>query len=201
MRISGLAAVTGVPLATVKYYLREGLLHPGRQTSATQARYDETHVARLRLVRALLDVGGLSIASARGVLSCLDPGDVFEALGRTQEELPPRVTRDVDLSAAREAIAALGWQVPDESAALRQLAVAMQAVREVGLPLTPDRLQAYAKAAHLVAEQEIDRMPQTSVADALTYAVVGTVLYEPVLLALRRLAHQDVSARRFASST
>ena len=37
MRISALAQATGLPVATVKYYLREGLLHPGVATSATQA--------------------------------------------------------------------------------------------------------------------------------------------------------------------
>ncbi|GMA88788.1 hypothetical protein GCM10025868_40380 [Angustibacter aerolatus] len=47
-----------MPVATVKYYLREGLLPPGTPTSRTQAQYDEEHVRRLRLVRALLDVGG-----------------------------------------------------------------------------------------------------------------------------------------------
>ena len=31
-------AQAGVPVATVKYYLREGLLHEGELTSATQAR-------------------------------------------------------------------------------------------------------------------------------------------------------------------
>ena len=37
MRISALAAAAGLPVATVKYYLREGLLQSGVATSATQA--------------------------------------------------------------------------------------------------------------------------------------------------------------------
>ena len=53
MRISALATAADVPLATVKFYLREGLLHPGAATSATQASYDESHVRRIRLIRAL----------------------------------------------------------------------------------------------------------------------------------------------------
>ena len=43
MRISALASTTGLSVATVKFYLREGLLHPGVATSATQASYDDTH--------------------------------------------------------------------------------------------------------------------------------------------------------------
>ena len=41
MRISTLAVAADLPVATVKYYLREGLLHPGVATSATQATYDD----------------------------------------------------------------------------------------------------------------------------------------------------------------
>ena len=37
MRISQLSGEAGIPVATIKYYLREGLLHDGLLTSATQA--------------------------------------------------------------------------------------------------------------------------------------------------------------------
>jgi DNA-binding transcriptional MerR regulator len=49
MRLSDLSAASGVPVATVKYYLREGLLPPGRLTAATSAQYDDSHLQRLRL--------------------------------------------------------------------------------------------------------------------------------------------------------
>jgi len=63
LRISQLSAQTSVPVATVKFYLREKLLHDGVRTSATQAQYDESHVARIRLIRALMGPGGLSVAA------------------------------------------------------------------------------------------------------------------------------------------
>ncbi|MFP5346209.1 MAG: hypothetical protein ACLGIA_04180 [Actinomycetes bacterium] len=116
-----------------------------------------------------------------------------------QEELPPRVPVDVDVRPALELLSHLGWHVEEQSPALRQLAVSMQAAERVGLPLTPDRLAAYAEAAQIVATQEVEGIPRSSVADALTYVVVGTVLSEPILLALRRLAHQDASARLFGT--
>src|SRR5829696_1255640 len=53
MRISALADAAGLPVATVKFYLREGLLHSGVATSATQASYDESHLRRLAHVRPL----------------------------------------------------------------------------------------------------------------------------------------------------
>ena len=62
VKIKGLSEVTGVTVATLKYYLREGLLHAGASTAVNQADYDDSHVRRVRLVRALLHLGRLRIA-------------------------------------------------------------------------------------------------------------------------------------------
>jgi hypothetical protein len=43
-----------------------------------------------------------------------------------------------------------------------------------------------------VARVDVAGIPGTSPGDAARYVVLGTVLYEPVLLALRRLAQQHV---------
>jgi DNA-binding transcriptional MerR regulator len=75
MRISALSERTGVPIGTIKYYLREGLLASGERTSRTTAEYDESHVERLRLVRALTDPGGLGIAAVRRIVDVLDTPD------------------------------------------------------------------------------------------------------------------------------
>ena len=93
MRISALAAAAGLPIATVKFYLREGLLHPGVATSATQATYDDSHVRRLRLIRALTGPVGLSVQQARTILGLIDdPGeDLYSTLGRAVSALPPAV--------------------------------------------------------------------------------------------------------------
>src|SRR5439155_716721 len=125
MKMSELSRASGVPIATIKFYLREKLLPAGRATAATQAQYDEKHLARLRLIRALVDVGGLPLAA-------------------------------------------------------------------VGLGPTDERMQAYARAALEVAQVDVAGIPRGTSGDAVQYVVVGTVLYEPVLLALRRLAQQHV---------
>ena len=75
MRISALSDRTGVPIGTIKYYLREGLLAPGERTSRTTAEYADSHVERLRLIRALVDTGGLGIAAVRRIVDVLDAPD------------------------------------------------------------------------------------------------------------------------------
>ncbi|WP_374947058.1 MerR family transcriptional regulator, partial [Agreia sp.] len=41
MKVSQLSAETGVPLPTIKMYLRKGLLQPGDKTEPNQAEYGE----------------------------------------------------------------------------------------------------------------------------------------------------------------
>ena len=192
MKISELSRASGVPLATVKWYLREGLLPPGRSTAATQAQYDEEHVARLRLVRALVNVGGLSLAAVRSVLEAVDSdAGPAAAVGTAHDALPPRgAASDRPPTRALAAVDHLGWQVDPRSAAMFQLEAALTAVEDVGMPAGPERLSVYGAAALSVAEEDVAGVPATSAADAVRFVVVGTVLYEPVLLALRRLAQQ-----------
>ena len=63
--------------------------------------------------------------------------------------------------------------------------------------MTPERLATYAAAAAMVAQADVASVPTDSPERAARHVVVGTLLYEPVLLALRRLAQEDASARRF----
>ncbi len=194
MRISELSRTTGVPLATVKFYLREGLLAPGRPTSATQAEYDDAHVRRLRLVRALVETGGLALASVRAVLDSLDAGPQasLKTIGTAHDALPPAARRDREPVRARAVLATLGWHVDPDASALHRLEAALEALRSVGLTPDPDHLRTYAEAALSVARADVAAVPDGSTADVVEFVVTGTMLYEPLLLALRRMAQQHL---------
>ncbi|MDT0276745.1 MerR family transcriptional regulator [Blastococcus goldschmidtiae] len=200
MQISKLARRSGVPVATVKFYLREGLLPPGELTGATRARYGEQHVERLGLIRALLGPGGLSVATARTVLEAVDAPatSMHQVLGTAHCTLPA-VGPDVphDLGQARELLRRHGWRVDDDSPALHALAAALEALRAAGAPPSDELLDRYAEAAGRLGEQDVADVPTGSLAEAVRFVVVNTVLLEPVLLTLRRLAHEDASRRRF----
>ncbi|QGG39994.1 MerR family transcriptional regulator [Aeromicrobium yanjiei] len=198
MRISELARRGGVTTATAKYYLREGLLPPGRLTSATQAQYDEPHVQRLRLTRALL-ASGLSVATAREVLGHLDsPADgPLDLLAEVQTTLTP-VEGPVDRERVTALLRRWGWNTDVAlDGPVAALASALDVAEAAGFTIGPELLDGYAAAAHEVAELDIAGVPTTSSEDAVQHVVLGTILLEPVLLALRRLAQADVSARRF----
>ncbi|HEY0950321.1 MerR family transcriptional regulator [Nocardioides sp.] len=200
MRISELARETGIPVATVKYYLREGLVPPGEATSATQAQYDERHTARLRLARALVHVGGLSIDRAREVLNALDTPDLslHEVLRVAHSSLPPQLPGEEAAPRAASLIAELRWQVHPDSPALRQLEQALVALESVDSPASTAALVKYAQVARGLAEGEVASVPRDSRDTAATAMIIGTVLWEPILLALRRLAQEAVSAEELA---
>ncbi|TQC48433.1 MerR family transcriptional regulator [Rhodococcus sp. WS4] len=207
MRVSELVARTGVPLATVKYYLREGLLMPGEATSATQARYGEEHVQRLGLVKALAGAG-LPIPRIREILRLVNhpDGSLFEVLGQAIAQLPPYLdtpagTGDVDeFPRARAVLDRLGQVYDPRYVAVGQLERALEGLEEAGVPMTDERLEAYGRHVRGIAEIDIGLMPTTSAEDAIRYAVLGTAIYEPVIAAMRRLAHQDVAQKRLRNS-
>ncbi len=53
LKISELAEGAGVPVATVRHYLREGLLPEGRKTSRNMAYYPPELIERIRLIKLL----------------------------------------------------------------------------------------------------------------------------------------------------
>ncbi|QDP95804.1 MerR family transcriptional regulator [Microlunatus elymi] len=200
MRISELSRRSGVPTATIKYYLREGLLPTGERTAATQAQYDDDHLARLRLIRALLGPGRLSIAEIRDVLAAVDdpPESPLDLLGQASEAIGgERPADEADLEPARDLLAELQWSVADDSAALHDLARALAAINQAHLKLIKGGAVAYGKSMHRIAVAEIATVPTDAPDTAVRQAVLGTILIEPLLLSLRRLALQDAAARKF----
>lgn len=203
--MSELASAAGLPVATVKYYLRIGLVPTGTATGATQATYSDEHVQRLRLVRALVEVAGLSIADVGAVTARLDSpaASWHEVLGAVHLSLPPQPPHGEIADApspARALVEQLGWDVHPSVPALRQLDRALAAADAAGLPMPAATFATYARAAHLIGELDVADVPTTSPQEATRHVVMGTLLYEPVLLALRRLAQVDASATRFATT-
>lgn len=206
MRIAELSQASGVPVATIKYYLRAGLLPPGERTAVNQARYDEAHVRRLRLIRVLRDVAELPVASIGEILAAVDDDtrSLHEVLGVAHAALGPPIPErgDGELTVARREVDAyldrLGWRVAAHAPARGALAHTLVRLRELGLRVSPDDFDVYADVADSVAAWELDRLDaDTDRESQVEQAVVGTVVYEAVFTALRRLAQEHHSAQRF----
>lgn len=206
MRIGELSAKTGVPVATIKYYVREGLLFGGERRSHNQVEYGEEHVRRLRLVRAMVEVGNLPIAKVREVLAEIEVPDrgldgtlgvASRALSQHRE--PTGEVAEEDLETARTIIAQQGWHsVPPEYGQVRALADAIGRLRELGLVDMVDMSGQYARAAEMVAEFDLGLLAAREERDEIIEAmVVGTVLGDAIFGALRRIAQVEISGRTF----
>jgi DNA-binding transcriptional MerR regulator len=199
VRISQLAERTGVPVHTLKFYLRERVLPPGRATSRTSAEYGEEHVERVRLVRALIEHGGVPVAAVRRIVGVLEspPPSRHEMLGAAHSTL---AGEDAGSGASPEVLALLaelGWCTWEEGPFAAELSRAVEAARAAGAPLTPEALRRYAEGMRAVAEVDVDlALAAGDPAEAMHTVVVGTVMVDPVLLALRRVAQEAVSSTR-----
>ncbi|MFB8026037.1 MerR family transcriptional regulator [Streptomyces sp. NPDC056465] len=212
MRIGELSRRSGVPVPTIKYYVREGLLPAGELTSPNQARYGDGHERRLRLVRALLDVGGLSLSAIAEVLRAIDdPGQpVHEVLGVAANRITSAEAAEsgevaAESAEAREEVAALlarrGWRVSEDNPAALSLAGVLAALHRAGHGGFTELLDVYADAAEPVAHADLDYVRRrVAREDLVESVVVGTVLGEAMFGALRRLAHVDASARAYGET-
>jgi DNA-binding transcriptional MerR regulator len=207
VKIAELSRSSGVSIATIKYYLREGLLPPGQTTAPNQADYSAAHLHRLTLIRTLVDVGRLSISSAAAVIAAIDEKrlSLHDTLGVAHDALPlmpPEKAPDGDIELAltdvHEYIARLGWTGSETSPARYALAQALASLRRLGRDCGPEVFDLYARHANQIAKREIASLPSGEDRDrTVEAAVVGTVVFEAALTALRRLAEAHHSAIRF----
>lgn len=213
MKISELASATGESIPTIKFYIREQLLPPGESTGRNQARYAEHHAKRIDLIRTLKSELGMSVEKIREVLlEAEQGGEALLAAGlrgarqsrhgsAPEDQASPKLGEAWSL--LKELGSQLAWEIDPGDPSAEDVAGALATI----LRVMPDAhvensLVDYATIMKQIADAEIpDNFdPTREPFDALRYAVLGTYLFEPLLLALRRLAHgqrvREVYARR-----
>ncbi|MBU2663749.1 MerR family transcriptional regulator [Actinoplanes bogorensis] len=189
---------SGVAIPTIRFYQREGLLPAGRLTSPNQAVYDESHVRRLGLIRAMVEVGEMPIAAVGALFKRLREKDADEyvTLGLTQYALVREPEQPADESAVDELLSELGWEVRAHHPARAALASTIATLHRLGRPELVALLRPYALAAHELAEREVPMLVNDDDLDEKAETVVLiNVLGDAMLGALRKLAQEDVTTR------
>ncbi|MGW5527716.1 MerR family transcriptional regulator [Streptomyces xanthochromogenes] len=211
MRLAELSERSGVSTSMIKYYLRQGMLAPGRKVGATTAEYDESHLRRLRLVRALIEVGRLPVANAKEVIGYVDDDSLDRTmrLGAALWALPhgpdPEAGDEAVVAARAEVdrlLGMLGWSTSRDLGELspdhRSLIVAVATLNRLGYPWDAELMAPYAELMHRAAVRDLDFVEtHPSEEEKVETAVAATVLFEPVLRALHRIAQQEEAARRY----
>lgn len=187
-----------MPVATIKFYLREQLLHPGTPTARNQAEYDQTHLERLRLIRALTGVGMMSLASVREVMAavdsnCMSPQEVVKAVNRALEAQHPHPPAKDDADSVKTAriyvddfITGIGWRVDNDAPCRDTLTQILAALQSLGLNPDASTLVPYADAAQRLAAGELKSMPN----DPAAAIAARTVLFEAAFAVIRRMAYE-----------
>ena len=210
MRIAELSRVSGVPVPTIKYYLREALLPAGELTSPNQADYGDQHLHRLRLIRALVDLGQVPVAGVKRIIEALDSDSLslHDQIGRAHRAITPQPQLTASTEARAEAAAQVdeliksrGWTVDPDAPALTTLIETVAAFRTLDQDQLAGFLDSYADAVEKFTELEVaavtsraDRTTPDQIAESV---VIGTILGETLISTLRLLAQESISARRW----
>ncbi|TDD62303.1 MerR family transcriptional regulator [Kribbella antibiotica] len=203
MRIGELSKATGIPVPTIKYYLREGLLAPGELTSPNQASYGEVHIRRLRLIRALVDLAQVPVAQVKEIVESLDADDIplHDQIGRAHRALTPArkptASPEARAAAAVEVDALLtrrGWTVEPEAPALATLIETVAALRTLGQDNLVAFLDAYAEAVERFTQLEVEAVAAPTRDQLAESVVIGTILGETLITSMRLLAQESTSA-------
>lgn len=194
MRLKELSARSATSQASIKYYLREGLLPAGRQINQTLAEYDDHHLERLQLIATLrrLDV---PIDSIRVITARIDDPacSMADLLGHVQLVIlgrdpdfghPPAAEPEV----VTRLITTMGWsRRPVQARSL--LSETVQELLDIDGLISEDVLLGYARAADQVAAVGTGVTLNTDTRDrAVIIASVGIHSYNQLLLSMVALA-------------
>jgi DNA-binding transcriptional MerR regulator len=209
LTVSDLAARSKTPISSIKFYLREGLLPAGDLEADHRAFYGEVHVRRLYLVQVLRDVAGLAIPAIRDICKLLD-GEGGRDLSMVISHVIDALGRRDPLASGREAAAARrevfdllhgrGVHVRRNARAVVDLADALLGLRRtLGADVPAEAFVPYLEAMCALAEKDFEANKHlvSDAASAAVGATFGTVLWEPILLLLRRIAHEHVAVKTF----
>lgn len=203
MKISEVSAQSGARVSAVKFYIREHLVPEGERRGPNQTEYGESHVQRVRLVRALIETGGLSISAVRDVLAVLDANEslayTFEA---AQRAMNAPETKNGASASARQRVSDLlhgsGWHSTADNPGLELAARALDGLSTIGFEPSESYLLAYADAASIVARADLAALGTRTQPELVAeLMVVGTVMGDALSAGLRRLAQQHETATAF----
>jgi hypothetical protein len=152
---------------------------------------------------ALVDVGGLSITTASELLAVLDTADLdaWESVGKVQYALGRRRAADpdqvLDEAAERtgdELIGRHGWHIQPDSPARRTLIQICATLHRLGHDDIVAALDDYADAVEAIVAVDMTLInDQISIAATIERVIVGTILGDGLLSALRQLAQEHTS--------
>lgn len=167
MRVSELARAAQVSRETIHYYLREGLLPPPQKMNARVSYFDETHLVRLRLIKAFQQAH-VPLARIR---------EQFEGMSGYRSPVTPAAMERA-LAVVTEFLSVDGEEPPMSLAEVAEQAA-----------LTPEQL-AELEELGVLQPQIVDGRPVYTAADAEAAEAARTIMDQGVRLETLRFARR-----------
>ncbi|MEO5779606.1 MAG: MerR family transcriptional regulator [Arthrobacter oryzae] len=206
MQLKELSERTAVTPASIKYYLREGLLPAGESVHPTRSQYSDQHVGRLKLIQALRQVVGLNIGQIRGIVGLADGGaprlELLAAVQRTVLGLDGADDDGTSGTEPGDAVVRLrNWpDAPSDARTALNAHVAHMA--DLGVPLPLELLDAYSSALDAVANMDISAtVAPRDVDELILTAAVGMHLHSELVRRLLAFAQASHGIRRYETET
>ena len=215
MLLAELAEVSGVSVASIKFYRREGLLPAGARLTATRQDYGTAHLERLELIQVLREVAGAPIARIAHLTAILDDPEqpLLSALGAAQlislglpAEEPDTVGAGLpEHPSIAPLLSHLGW--PDVHTAPRSaLDTLLRSLEGWGMPTDDEVLRRFAEPVAEIARADVasirdlrgelpDGPDGSPVSDDVQVmrAVAGAIAFDRLIQLLRALGHTSYS--------
>ncbi|NKX55592.1 MerR family transcriptional regulator [Arthrobacter mobilis] len=198
MQLKELGLRSGVSTASIKFYLREGLLPRGRTMDSSRAEYTQAHLRRLELIKGLRTVVGLGLDRIKAVTAAIDDGQLgdVELMGRVQAMVLGLAEDPVPDHPLTAGLVGSGRWVDAPSQARNSLNQLLHRMDDLGVPARAEVLAAYADAVDQVAALDLASAEQAGSRDELVLAVaVGTHLYSQLLLKMLAVAQASRAMR------
>lgn len=207
MKIAELEELTGVPIGTLKYYIREGLLPKGELSFSNQAQYNQFHIDRVKHIKLLQDIGGLSISKIKEIIKHLDSEvpdrqSAFQQLmlklrnhKYSEDNIPDNIQNELDK--IKKILDDNSWNYYPNDPVLLDIAVYVTKIKELWKfedkeVISDSFIIGYLKYFRDIAKYE---MPEEYIKDTESWnfgmTIISTLLIDPLFPLLRRLAIQD----------
>ncbi|WP_150307704.1 MerR family transcriptional regulator [Planctomonas psychrotolerans] len=203
MRLGELSEATGVSPASIKFYLRSGLLAAGDPIHPTRADYGDRHVRRLALIQGLRSVVGLGLDDIRRILDAAIGADDSPAQRLMLLRTVQHVVLGLDGSPAEPSpsvdglVQAMGWP-GDPSEARFAVDRHVAAMEAAGIAPGADVLAAYGRAADAIAEAQLTvTHARDDLEDVILTAAIGMHMHNQLILKIVALAQASHSIRRY----
>jgi len=72
MTISELSSFSNIPLSTIKFYIRQGLVPRPNKTRGTKAYYNSKHLHRLRLIKKIQTEGNMPLSKIKEIIAMIE---------------------------------------------------------------------------------------------------------------------------------